>query len=203
MSSITDSPPSPEQLFKFSPYFAHVNKSLASRPAHLKTPDLQRLKTIKPTLHRALATITATQHRTFKNTLTERWAAHDAVNQQLEHILDVRAFAEPLLKRLIKQRHGLDLDVNHIYINLYIPTYLPVIGLLDSGSTTWRASLLDAALHNFELHETLPYAYEPDSGYITRPDELGHYKLRDDITEKNAGTGLHRPVPRTQPWRPL
>lgn len=184
MSSITDSPPSPEQLFKFSPYFAHVNKSLASRPAHLKTPDLQRLKTIKPTLHRALATITATQNRTFKNTLTERWAAHGAVNQQLEHILDVRAFAEPLLKRLIKQRHGLDLDVNHIYINLYIPTYLPVIGLRDSGATTWRGSLLDAALHNFELHETLPYAYEPDSGYITRPDELGHYKLRGDISEK-------------------
>ncbi|MBO5393258.1 MAG: hypothetical protein J6A65_15995, partial [Pseudomonas sp.] len=79
MSSITDNPPSPEQLFKFSPYFAHVNKSLASRPGHLKNPDLQRLKTIKPTLHRSLAALTATQNRTFKNTLTERWAAHGAV----------------------------------------------------------------------------------------------------------------------------
>ena len=64
----------------------------------MKNPDLQRLKTIKPTLHRSLAALTATQNRTFKNTLTERWAAHGAVNQQLEHILDVRglSIADPL-----------------------------------------------------------------------------------------------------------
>ena len=184
MSRIPDNPPSPEQLFRFSPHFTHVNKALASWTPRLTSPVLQRLKTVKPTLHRSLATITPTQNRTFKNTLTERWAAHGEVDKQLENILDVRAFAEPLLKRLIQQRHGLDLDVNALWINLYIPRYLPVIGLQDSGSTAWRVSLLDAALHNFELHETLPYAYGPDSGYITRPDELGHYTLRDDIAEK-------------------
>ena len=184
MSSIPDDTLPPEQLFKFSPHFIHVNKALASWAPRLHTPALQRLKTVKPTLHRSLATITATQNRAFKNTLAERWAAHAEVDKQLENILDVRAFAEPLLKRLIKQRYGLDLDVTTLWINLYIPKYLPVIGLQDSGSTTWRVPLLDAALHNFELHETLPYAYEADSGYITRPDELGHYTLRDDIAEK-------------------
>ena len=156
MSRIPDNPPSPEQLFRFSPHFTHVNNALASWTPRLTSPVLQRLKTVKPTLHRSLATITPTQNRTFKNTLTERWAAHGEVDKQLENILDVRAFAEPLLKRLIQQRHGLDLDVNALWINLYIPRYLPVIGLQDSGSTAWRVSLLDAALHNFELHETLP-----------------------------------------------
>lgn len=63
MSSIPETPPPPEQLFHYSPHFTHVSKALPSWAGHLKNPDLQRLKTIKPTLHRSLAALTATQNR--------------------------------------------------------------------------------------------------------------------------------------------
>lgn len=91
------------------------------------------------------------------------------LKKDLARVVDVHGFVAPLLNNLIKRQYQLDLDVHNTFINLYIPNYLPVIGLRESGTTTWRVSLLDAALHNFELHETLPYAYLSGSGYISRP----------------------------------
>ena len=182
MSSSLATTLTPEILFRHSRNFNPIKESLPPWAFELPAKTFIPLKTANPTLHHTLKNITPAQNSTFKKALTARWQARNEVDQLLNNLVDIPAFAEPLLKQAIKTRYQLDLDVNNLYINLYIPKYLPVTGLRDSGSTTWRVSLLDAALHNFELHETLPYAYLSDSGYISRPNQQGHYQPRDDIT---------------------
>jgi len=165
------------------PHFTTIAEAMPPWATSLGRPTLNALKGTSPSLHPTLRTLTPAQGDTLRKTFAARWAARNDVEKDLARVVDVHGFAAPLLNNLIKRQYQLDLDVHNTFINLYIPNYLPVIGLRESGTTTWRVSLLDAALHNFELHETLPYAYLSGSGYISRPDAQGHFKQLNHITE--------------------
>ena len=187
LSTITPYPNRP------TPKLAHLNpikNALPSWALSLPPHTLTALKNTNPTLHASLKNITSTQNSVFKNLLYQRQVAHHNLETELANSLDVLAFAEPLLKQYINTHYLIDLDVNDIYINLYAPSTLPIVGFPDGGSRTWRVSLLQAALHNFELAESLPNAYLPESGFISRPDELGRFEARDDITQKMPIAGF-------------
>ncbi|MQT81796.1 dermonecrotic toxin domain-containing protein [Pseudomonas helleri] len=187
LSTITPYPNRP------TPKLAHLNpikNALPSWALSLPPHTLTALKNTNPTLHASLKNITSTQNSVFKNLLYQRQVAHQNLETELANSLDVLAFAEPLLKQYINTHYLIDLDVNDIYINLYAPSTLPIVGFPDGGSRTWRVTLLQAALHNFELAESLPNAYLPESGFISRPDELGRFEARDDITQKMPIAGF-------------
>lgn len=102
----------------------------------------------------------------------EAWNNQNAVDRLLDSVQDIRGFAEPLLRAALKQRYGLDLDVQATWLRLYIPKELPWYVINTSDAVVTRTvSLLDAALHNFSKSET----FEPPSGFITRPDHRGHF----------------------------
>lgn len=175
----------PASSIKNSTHYDHLKKALPTWLSALSFNNRFVLYHTNPTLHPTLKNITPAQNSTFKQSLTQRWIAHNEIESALSDVLDAYTFAAPLLKSAIKAQCQLDLDVNEIFINLYSPTSLPVFGIQDSGASgPWRVSLLEAALHNFELHEGLPNAYLPDSGFISRPNERGQFRLRDDITAK-------------------
>lgn len=146
--------------------------------------QLEQLRGIKPELPEWFKQAPAAQHRELRDAQTDSWTKRNDVENELKHLLDVHAFAEPLLKKHIKQRFQLDLDVKETFIHLYIPATLPVLGLPGDGAKTWTVSLLDAALHNFEAFEAAPDAHLPESGFITRPDTSGRYKILDKITAR-------------------
>lgn len=174
-----------------SPHSEFITNNLPDWALELPTKTLGGLKQIQPNLHPLLKNIKPSENSEFKKTLSERWSAHNDVESSLSKVLNVYAFSEPLLKQQIKATFHIDVDVNDVFINLHTPTFLPVIALQDnSASGTWRVSLLDAALHNFELYETAPAAHLPWSGYISRPDARQHFKLRDDIAQKMPLSGF-------------
>jgi hypothetical protein len=102
---------------------------------------------------------------------------------QVDHLLaktDLYAFAEPLLKAKIKQRHGIEPDVKSTFLRLYLPKEKPWYAIdFSAGVVTRTVSLLDAALHNFANSETVG----PGSDYISQPDERG---LFDVVPIKSA-----------------
>jgi Leucine-rich repeat (LRR) protein len=153
---------------------------IAQRP--LK--QLEQLKTVRPVLPDWFKKATAAQHKELRNTQTDSWTKRSDVEKELERLLDVHAFAEPLLKKHLKQRFRLDLDVKETFIHLYIPT--TIIGLPTDGTKVWSVSLLDAALHNFEAFEGEPDAHLPESGFITRPDANGRFRILAEVNGKLA-----------------
>lgn len=109
-------------------------------------------------------------HASAKHTLGEHWTTQNAVDQQLAHLNDIRAFAEPLLKDAL-QAYG-DIDVLNTSIRLYSPVNLPwwVINSMP-GVTSRTVTLLDAALHNFSASETFA-----DFAFLSDEDSRGQYR---------------------------
>ncbi|MFI8647902.1 dermonecrotic toxin domain-containing protein [Pseudomonas iridis] len=123
-----------------------------------------KLKTQPDVRHQALMALNATH-----------WRAQNDVEKRLEHLQDASAFAEPLLKAELKKKFDLDVDVRTTFVRLYIPAKTPWFPI-KTGARAWTVSLLDAALHNFELAETEDDAYEPESTFITQPDAGGQFE---------------------------
>jgi Leucine-rich repeat (LRR) protein len=134
----------------------------------------EALLNIQPQLLDRLKTAPAAQHQALKRLNAAHLTAQNDVDQQLEHLQDASAFAEPLLKAALKKRFGLDLNVRTTFLRLYVPATIPWFPV-KTGARAWTVSLLDAALHNFEAKETHLNAYETDSTYITQPSATGQF----------------------------
>ncbi|WP_429539357.1 NEL-type E3 ubiquitin ligase domain-containing protein [Pseudomonas fluorescens] len=90
----------------------------------------------------------------------------------IEELQNIYEFAEPLLTQALMEQFGVDADVRTTYLHLYLPKERPWYVINTSaGVVTRTVSLLDAALHNFARSETC----EPDSDFISQPDERGHF----------------------------
>ncbi|MBW8125841.1 MULTISPECIES: NEL-type E3 ubiquitin ligase domain-containing protein [Pseudomonas] len=104
-----------------------------------------------------------------KRANAQAWSTQNTVDQQLQALQDLYAFAEPLLAKALNTRHGLNDSVKDTYLFLHTES-----GTLLKGSTSRTVSLLDAALQNFASRER----FTASSSYITRPDQRGHFTIK-------------------------
>jgi Leucine-rich repeat (LRR) protein len=153
-------------------HYLHLKDSLPEWLGNASPTRRNALKNTHPVMPLKLQGLPVAQHQALKALNAAHWSAQNAVDQRLAHLQDARAFAEPLLKAALKARFNLDLDVRTTFLHLYIPVTTPVFSI-RTGARTWKVSLLDAALHNFEEKETVDDAYEADSTYITFPTRNG------------------------------
>src|SRR5690606_12566250 len=84
------------------------------------------------------------------------------------------AFSQPLLVAALKAA-GHELDVNQTYLRLYIPAE-DAFGVRTGGFKVKTLSLLQAALGNFGAREAAVDFFNSTSGFITAPDERGHFE---------------------------
>ncbi len=156
------------------PHYAWIK---AQAPGWLTQASLHRLHSLNDLLARRpawYASASAYQHQTLKQLNAEAWRLQNALDAKLGPVQDVYAFAEPLLKRAIKDQYNLDLDVKATFLHIYTPKQLPWYALeLSKGVTSRSVSLLDAALHNFASGER----FEQYSCYISKPDYRGHFQI--------------------------
>ena len=146
----------------------------------------QALKQPNGALSAPIKAATPAQHAQMQALIAGYMKAQNAIDQQLEHLQDAKAFAEPILKQALSSRFGQDLDVRSTYLRLYVPVTTPGFPI-QTGARTWTVSLLDAALHNFEARETEDSAFEADSSFISQPNETGQF---DTLTQVNARIGI-------------
>ncbi|MFJ2323463.1 dermonecrotic toxin domain-containing protein [Pseudomonas sp. NPDC087817] len=142
------------------------------------------LRSSQPALPASLQAAPVGQHQQLQALGAAHWRAQSEVDQQLKHLQDVNAFAEPLLKAALKTACGLDLDVRKTFLRLYVPATTPWFAIKTGASRAWTVSLLDAALHNFEDAETKDDAYERESTFITQPSASGQFETLPAIKSK-------------------
>ncbi|MFJ2481087.1 NEL-type E3 ubiquitin ligase domain-containing protein [Pseudomonas sp. NPDC087598] len=119
------------------------------------------------------ATMHVIQHEKLKAANLKAWASQNKVDTLLAK-LDVYAFAAPLLQAKLKERCGVDIDVESTWLRFYMPEAKPWWAIDTSGAATARTvSLLDAALHNFAKDEQVDAA----SAFISKPNALGHFEV--------------------------
>ena len=163
-------------------HFNQVRKAIPAWLLDTSPSRVDALKSVRLTLpdwHRNAST---TAHRKLKKANQIGWTAQNTADKALSDVQDISAFAKPLLQQALKDRFGVEDDVEQTWLRLYAPVNTAWWVHDFSGGTTSRTvSLLDAALHNFSRDET----FTQDSEFITRPDARGHFlvkKLKDKLS---------------------
>jgi hypothetical protein len=158
-----------------SVHYELVKKAIPSWLLNTSATRVKALKTVRlglPEWHRNAC---AEAHQNLKNEMQLAWTAQNDVDRALSDLQDVYAFAKPMLQKALKDRFGIDDDVEKTWLRLYAPVKNSWWAHDFSGGTTSRTvSLLDAALHNFSRDE----AFTQDSEFITRPDVAGHFSIK-------------------------
>lgn len=173
-SAIQGSAPLELPPFDKSIHFHQVRKAIPSWLLNTSPSRIDALKSIRLTLPEWHHNASTTAHRQLKNAIRLGWTAQNNVDKALLDLQDISAFAKPLLQKALKDRFGIEDDVEQTWLRLYAPAKTAWWVHDFSGGTTSRTvSLLDTALHNFSRDE----AFTQDSEFITRPDARGHFNV--------------------------
>lgn len=127
----------------------------SERRAALKHSDAQ--------LPQAYLDATPAQRKHLHDYFTASFTAQTALDQTMADLQDIDTFAEPLLRKALKDQHGVVLDVRKTWVSLRKATK---IGLIEVGNFEYlKISLLEAAKHNFEASEAEEGAFHHSSGF--------------------------------------
>ncbi len=156
----------------------HFERVKQAIPYWLKETSIARVNELKADrviLPDPLREATRALQQKLKNDIRLSWTAQNQVDRALSELQDVYAFARPILQHALKDRFGVDDDVEQTWLQLYAPVKTSWWVHDFSGGTTSRTvSLLDAAVHNFSLDES----FHQDSEFITRPNARGHFWVK-------------------------
>ncbi|MCU1749557.1 dermonecrotic toxin domain-containing protein [Pseudomonas sp. 6D_7.1_Bac1] len=156
-------------------HYALVKKAIPSWLLGISAQRVNALKTVRLTMPDWHRSASAAAHQNLKNEMQLAWNAQNDVDQALSNLQDVHTFAKPLLQKTLKDRFGIDDDVEDTWLRLYAPAKTSWwVNDFASGTQSRTVSLLDAALHNFSSSET----FTADSEFITRPDVRGHFAVK-------------------------
>ncbi|WP_247258100.1 leucine-rich repeat domain-containing protein [Pseudomonas moorei] len=174
---------------------AHYQHLINVIPSWLRQATPQRreaLSNISPGMPANLKDAPPHQQAELRKLIAQHATSQNRIDRMMANLQSPADFAEPLLQAALKRDFGLELDVRHTCLRLYIPTHLPWLRLKSGAARVWTVSLLDAALHNFESAETETDAFEPASTYITPPSADGRFDTLPQMTEKMPITAFTR-----------
>ncbi|MFJ4546826.1 dermonecrotic toxin domain-containing protein [Pseudomonas sp. NPDC088885] len=163
-------------------HFLHLHHATPDWLANASAFRRHALRLGTPRHAPALAASSRQHHARLGALNAQHWTAQNQVDRLLANLKDVEAFAAPLLAAAIEAQFGLALDVKTSFVRLYIPVTNPWFGFSTGAKRIWTLSVLDAALRNFESHETATDAFEPDSCFITQPDDREQFEVLADVT---------------------
>lgn len=156
-------------------HFHQVRKAIPAWLLNASPSRVDPLKSVRLTLPDWHKNASTTAHRQLKKAIQLGWTAQNTADKALSGVQDISAFAKPLLQKALKDRFGVEDDVEQTWLRLYAPvTTAWWVHDFSGGTTSRTVSLLDAALHNFSRDET----FTQDSEFITRPDARGHFNVK-------------------------
>ncbi|PYY67953.1 hypothetical protein CRX42_24365, partial [Pseudomonas jessenii] len=155
-----------------SVHFDLVRQAIPSWLAEASLSRITALKNDRVTLPAWQLDAAQALRERLKKDVKLGWTAQNDVDRALSELQDVYAFAKPLLQQALKDRFGVEDDVEETWLRLYAPAKTSWwVHDFSAGTTSRTVSLLDAALHNFSRDE----AFTQDSEFITRPNARGHF----------------------------
>ncbi|MPR05209.1 hypothetical protein F0169_25920 [Pseudomonas sp. MAFF 212408] len=91
--------------------------------------------------------------------------AQNRLDKTLSTLLDIDAFAEPLLLKELKARFSVEVDVNQTFLRLKRALTVSILEVEAASYKVLALPMLQAALHNFEAAECEAGAYHSSSGF--------------------------------------
>lgn len=127
-----------------------------------------------------LASLPARQRTDAQHLIENAVIAHTAFNERMDAVNATHEFAAPLLRNAIKDKVGLDVDVNKVRVNLSVSQ-------LGDNRNLSSVTLLEAALHNFPETDMRVYFLFPNCFAVNSDGKIMDIKL-----DVNVFVGLCR-----------
>ncbi|MBY8931388.1 hypothetical protein J1G34_20330 [Pseudomonas sp. Wu6] len=164
----------------------HFDLIKRALPAWLSSTTLARVRAVQaasPCVYTRITSIDRPLNTASTEAMAEHWTARNTLDETFKYVKDVYTFAEPLLKKALRE-YG-NIDVKNTFIRLYAPAKNSwwAIGV-RKGVTSRTVSLLDAALHNFSAGEQFA-----DFAFLSRADAQGQQNILQ-LTSRINGQAL-------------
>ncbi|AZE57048.1 hypothetical protein C4K03_4920 [Pseudomonas synxantha] len=124
------------------------------------------------------------QQAPLKLAVAASWAAQNQVDTALATLQTPEEFATPLLQQALQRRFDVEVDVAATHLRLYTPLHTPLLPIPSGAVKTWTASLVQAALHNFDAAEAEHGAYTSDSTFIIQISDSGQFSTLPQVKAK-------------------
>lgn len=136
--------------------------------------NLRMLKKVPVEQPDWLASLPARQRTDAQQLIENAVIAHTAFNERMEAVSAEQEFAAPLLRKAIKDKVGLDVDVNKVRVNLSVSQ-------LGGNRNLSSVTLLEAALHNFPETDMRVYFLFPNCFAVNSDGTVMDIKLDVNI----------------------
>ncbi|WP_338581078.1 NEL-type E3 ubiquitin ligase domain-containing protein [Pseudomonas sp. MAG733B] len=117
------------------------------------------------------------QQQTLKDSFNASFAAQSRLDKTMSALQDIDTFAEPILTKALKERFGVEVNVNKTQVCLRRPLEVGVFEIEVSSFEVLKLSLLQAALHNFEASECEEGAFHRQSGFVVETSTPGTFQV--------------------------
>lgn len=142
------------QVFSVAEHVDIVKAATPSPLLNMSKENLEMLKTFDADAPHWLQSASPQQRDEARRLIEESLTAHTLLNNAMASVKTPHEFAAPILAKAIKDRCGLELDVNRVLVDL-------------SGKSDFHtsqvppASLLDAALRNHQAEKKAMFFFKP------------------------------------------
>jgi Leucine-rich repeat (LRR) protein len=135
----------------------------ALKASSIRLPDWYRSASIK-------------QQTALRDSFHASFTAQTRLDKTMSTLQDIDTFAALLLIKALKDRFGVEADVNKTYVCLRRPLAIGALEIEVSTFEVMKLSLLQAALHNFEASECEQGAYHAQSGFVVETSTPGVFE---------------------------
>jgi hypothetical protein len=99
-----------------------IKKNLPAWLINSSAARVKQLKGIKPVIADWHQLAPAAEQRHLAQAMKRAWTAQNDIDKALHNLQDVYAFAKPLLQNALKDRFGVEDDVEQTWLRLYAPS---------------------------------------------------------------------------------
>jgi Leucine-rich repeat (LRR) protein len=104
------------------------------------------------------------------------FTAQTRLDKAMSSLQDIDTFAEPLLRKALKDQFQVELDVNKTFLQLRKPVEVGIFPIDIASFDVLNMPLLQAALHNFEASECQRGAFDESSGFLRETSTPGTFE---------------------------
>jgi len=171
-------------------HYTLIKQAIPTCLINSSPPRRRALKETSPDIPAWYAAASQAQKDQLSTLLDARCVSQNKLEKYFSSIQLLQAFAQPLLEAKLKAS-GHVLDVNQTWLRLYFPVE-NAFGAKTGGFKVKTFSLLKAALCNFEAREAEEDFFDSASGFITAPNEQGHFERHTTTLEIHTFAQLCR-----------
>ncbi|VVM66303.1 dermonecrotic toxin domain-containing protein [Pseudomonas fluorescens] len=133
------------------------------------------IKQARPVIPAWYRQASSQQRQALDSSFRDSVMAQSALDKTMSPLKDIDAFARPLLTQALHEHYKITVDVDKTFLSLRRSLAVSIFSVEIGSFEVLNLTMLQAALHNFEIRECLPGAFHDSSGFEEETTTAGTF----------------------------